>query len=147
MVGGVQWVTFISGGEGVFPPLSVVAPRYHPASSCSRQVFGVLLVVVIALSWSSWSGSWACATTEPPHEQGLVAVVGVGQGVRVPVVNIIFISRKKKRNKEKKLTYGPGDVNDVSWAFFWFCAMAAPFAASSSSSGWVLGHCLVILNS
>ena len=106
-VGGVQWVAFVSGGEGVLPPIivapPVVAPRYHPTSSCSWQVFRVLLVMVIARLWSSWSVSWACATTQPPHEQGLVAVVGVGQGVRVAVINIIFISRKKKRNKEKNL--------------------------------------------
>ena len=82
-------------------------PPVPPMSSCSWQVFGVLLVMVIALSWSSWSGSWACATTQPPHEQGLMAVVGAGQGARVVVVYIIFVSRRKKRNKEKKTYLWP----------------------------------------
>jgi transcription antitermination factor NusG len=58
-------------------------------------------------------------TTQPLHEQGLMAVVGVGRGAPVIVVDsrllarIIFISKKKKRNKKKK-TYSPGDIVDVS---------------------------------
>src|ERR1700676_422909 len=36
----------------VIPHTPVVAPRYHPASSCSRQGFRVLFMVVV-LSWPS----------------------------------------------------------------------------------------------
>ena len=66
----------------------VVAPRYHPASSSSQQGFGVLLVRVVALVVHRGPAQvCGLATTQPPHEQGLMAVVGVGQGAPVIVID------------------------------------------------------------
>jgi hypothetical protein len=52
--GGGSWHGFVAC------PIPVISgcPPVPPTSSCLWQVFGVLLVMVIALSWSSWSGSW-----------------------------------------------------------------------------------------
>jgi hypothetical protein len=77
-------------------PIVLGCPPVPPASSCSQQVFGVLLVMVIALSWSSWSGSWACATTQPPHKQGLVAVVGWVRGRESLSILFLLVERKKE---------------------------------------------------
>ena len=51
-----------------------VYPHPHPASNCSQQWWGVL--AALPWLWSSWSLSHPRCSPFPPHEQGLVVVVG-----------------------------------------------------------------------
>jgi hypothetical protein len=131
----------------------VIAPRYHPASSSSRQGFGALLVVVVALVVRRGPAR-ACglATTQPPHEQGLMAVVGVGQGAPVVVVNyclhFFLVSRKKKRNGRKKNLPMAQEMSMTSpGPFFGFASWLSHSPPSSPSSGRVLGRRLVVIDS
>ena len=82
-------------------PPSLVPPGTTPRAVARGRGSGC------CWSWSSWSGSWACglATTQPPHEQGLVAVVGVGQGA--PVVSRLFLLVERKKEIRKKTYVWP----------------------------------------
>ena len=116
-------------------PLPVVIVSSHPGVLVLLVVLPPLPPVPTLVSRCSWWRSGvghrgAClvgfppepwlATAQPPHEQGLMAVVGVGQRGAVidskSLPNNFVSKNKNKMRKRKKLTCGLGDVNDISKA-------------------------------
>jgi hypothetical protein len=75
----------------------VVAPHFHPASSCSQR------------------RGWVLGRLHRP-----VLVRNLDHSLEN------FVNKKRNQKEKKKLTYGPRDVDDVPWAFFWVCPHRCP---------------------
>ena len=58
-----------------------------PGPSLSVVASPPRVVVALPIPSLSWSSPPPVATSQPPHEQGLAAVVGVGQGAAVVVID------------------------------------------------------------
>jgi hypothetical protein len=63
-----------------------------------------------------------------------MAVVEVIRGCEL-FSSILFLLVERKKEIGKRITYGPGDIIDVSWAIFGFGSWLPHSPPSSSSSG------------
>ena len=94
-------------GECKVQGLSFLLPAHHVwclTSPLPLLLFPPLPFIVVSspspfLPFASLQCWLPCATTQPSHKQGLMAVVGVGQGVPVVVVDSILVLLVKRRKK------------------------------------------------